>query len=289
MVAWSLKLGIVTDELSNLPSSITEKYNIYIVHGFVYIDNEKFRAGVDVTTEEILQVIGKKTMKTAAPSPGEYFAVYEKIIDKYDSIISLHCSTNLSAMMESAKLGAKRVKNPEKIRIVPCGVAALGLGLVAYATAMFAQNMTNLDELIAKVNELSQRAEILGCINSFEYIRKSGRIRFKALGTMGSIIKIKPVMVMHGTKISLLYKKFSRKGSLKKLVETCVDRIDPTIEPKMIGISHLEAENDANDIIDKIQSKYPSHDIIMTGTDPMIASFTGPGLIVLSYFAKSVN
>ena len=280
-----MKIGIVTDELSNLPSTITEKYNIYIVHGFVYINNEKYRAGVDVTTEEIIQVIGQKSLKTASPSPGEYYAVYEQIIDKYDLIISLHCSTNLSAMMESAKLGAKRVKNPEKIKIVPCGVAALGLGLVALATAMFAQNMTNLDELIAKVNELSQRAEILGCINSFEYIRKSGRIRLKALGTLGSIVSIKPVLVMHGTKISLLYKKFSRKGSLKKLVEACMNRIDPSFEPKMIGISHLEAEDDAKDIIDKIQNKYPSHEVIMTGTDAMIASYTGPGLIVLSYFS----
>lgn len=91
---------------------------------------------------------------------------------------------------------------------------------------------------------------------------------------------------MHGTKISLVYKQFSRKKSLKKLVEECMKRIDPEIDPKMIGISHLEAENDAKDIIEKIQTKYPSHEVIMTGTDPMIASYTGPGLIVLSYFSK---
>ncbi len=67
----------MTDELSNLPETITEKYNIYIVHGLVYIDNEKHRAGVDITTDEIIRVIGKKTLKTASPSPGEYYTVYE--------------------------------------------------------------------------------------------------------------------------------------------------------------------------------------------------------------------
>ncbi len=189
-------------------------------------------------------------------------------------------------MIESAKLGAKRTRNPEKINIVPCGVAALGLGLVTLATAIFAENMTNLDELITKINGLSQRAEILGCINSFDYIRKSGRIKLKTLGILGSIISIKPVLVMHGTKISLVYKQFSRKKSLKKLVEEFTKRIDPSIEPKMIGISHLESENDAKEIMDKIHAKYQFHEIILTGTDPMIASYTGPGLIILSYFSK---
>ena len=170
-----MKVGIVTDSLSNLPLEVAQKYDIYIVHGFVYIENKKYVAGVDVSTEQILQIIGKKSLKTAVPSPGEYFKQYEELLDKYEIIISLHCPTKQTAFLKSAKAGAKRTRNPEKIHHIECGVATLGLGLVAISTAILSKNIDDLELLLQKINVLCKRVDVLGVLNSFEYIRKSGR------------------------------------------------------------------------------------------------------------------
>lgn len=281
-----MKVGIVTDSLSNLPLDIAEKYNIYIVHGLIYIDNRRYIAGVEVSTEEILEIINKKTLKTAVPSPGDYYSVYERILDKYDIIISLHCPTKQTAFLKSAKLGAKRTKNPEKIIHIECGVATLGLGLVAISTAILAKSIEDLDLLLKRIDSLCKRVDVLGAVNSFDYIKKSGRVKLKLAGTFASIVAVKPVLAMHGSNIMLLERTWNRQKALEKLQSQFQKRFDPSIEPKMIGISHLMGLKEAEVIKANINKKYPSHEIIFTDVDPMIASNTGPGLMLLTFFSK---
>ncbi len=282
-----MKVAIVTDSLSNLPEEIAKENDIYIVRGLIYIDNKRYIASEEITTEEILQVIGQKTLKTAVPSPGEYFKIYNHILDNYDFIISLHCPTKQTAFLKSAKIGAKRTKNPDKIIHVECGIATLGLGLVAISVALLSKDITNKELLVQKINELSQKVEVLGIVNSFDYIKKSGRVKLKLAGTLASLLSIKPVLGMHGSDIFLLEKTRNRQKAIQKLQEHFLRQIDPTIEPKMIGLSHLMNIDEAKNIKSIIERRFPEHKIILTDVDPMIATNTGPGLLLITYFSKT--
>ena len=281
-----MKVGIVTDELSNLPADIVEKFEINVVHGLVYIDDQKYVAGVEISSEEILQVIGKKDLKTGAPSPGEFFKIYEQLLDKYDIIFSIHCSKQTSAFIESAKIGAKRTRNPEKIKHMECGVAAIGLGLTVIGTAILSKSISDIEILEAKVSELCQKAELLGLVHSFEHLRKSGRVKLKVAGIMASLISIKPVIFMHEGKISVVEKTFSRNKSKKRFWEKFEDQFDQDFEPKLIGINHLMSKDKINEIITDIHEQYPNHEIFVSKADPMIASYTGPGLLIISFFSR---
>lgn len=281
-----MKVGIVTDSLSNLPPDLAKQYDIYIVYGSIYIDNKKYIANVEVSTDQILEIISKKTLKTAVPSPGDFYNIYEQILDKYDIIISLHCPTKQTAFLKSAKLGAKRTRYPEKIIHIECGVATLGLGLVAISTAILAREINDLDLLLKKIDSFCKRVDVLGALNSFDYIKRSGRVKLKFLGTVASIIAIKPVLAMHGSNIMLLERTFNREKALEKLQYQFQKRFDPSMEPKMIGLSHLKDLQEAEKIKSNINKKYPSHEVIFTDVDPMIASNTGPGLMLLTFFSK---
>ena len=101
-----VNVGIVTDVLCNLPQEEALKNNIFMVPGYIYIDNEKIISGKEITTKQILDVIGEKTLKTAVPSPGEYFKIYEEILDNFDYIISIHSPAAQTGFITSALAGA---------------------------------------------------------------------------------------------------------------------------------------------------------------------------------------
>lgn len=282
-----MKVAIVTDSLSNLPDDIARRYNIFIVRGLIYIDNNRYIETEEITTEQILKILNQKTLKTSVPPPGEYFKVYNQIIDDFDLIISLHSPTKQTAFLKSAKIGSKRIINSHKIIHIECGVATLGLGLVAIASSYLAQKETDINVLREKITKLCQKVEVLGVLDSFDYIKNSGRIKLKVAGTVASLIGVKPVLGMHGSNIFLLDKTRNRQKSIIKLQEQFMKRIDPTVCPKLIGLSHLFDITNAKRIKSTIEAKFPQHEILLTGVDPMTALNTGPGLLLLTYFSKS--
>ena len=64
------------------------------------------------------------------------------------------------------------------------GVTTIGLGLVAIATAILSKKITDSEELITNVKELSEKIEVLALINSFEYVIRSGRVKENVQGRL---------------------------------------------------------------------------------------------------------
>lgn len=282
-----MKVGIVTDSLSNLPEDIAKKYDINIVNGSVYVDNQRYISGTEISTKEILEVIKTKTIKTAVPAPGDYYTLYEKLLDQNDLIISIHSPKAVTGFIESAKAGAKRTKSPEKIIHFESGVATIGLGLVAIATAILAPKITDEAVLTSNIKELCDKIEVLGLVNSFEYLKKSGRIKLQMEGRLASILKIRPILAMKRTKIITLEKPRNRTRAIKKLEQYFQKRFDPKSELKMIGMSQLECIDEADGIKSIIENEHPDYSILYTDVEPMIACNTGPGLLLVAYFADT--
>lgn len=284
-----LKVGIVTDSISNLPEDVAKKYDINMVKGLVYVDSKPYVPGIEITNKEILELIKTKTFKTAAPPPGDYLDLYNKIIDKYDLIISIHSPKAITAFIDSARMGAKRSKNPEKIIHVECGVTTVGLGLVSIATANLAQKITDRDLLISKVKDLCDKIEVLALVYSFEYVIKSGRVKQQLQGRLAKLFSFKPIIAIKNTKILTIEKPRNKNTSLKKFEQYFQKRFDPNSELKMIGMSQLGCVDEENSIRSIVEKNYPDCSILTTDVDPMIACNTGPGLLLLAYFSNTYD
>lgn len=282
-----MNVGIVTDSLSNISDELAKKYDISVVNGSVYVDNHRYISNTEISSKEILEVLKTKTIKTAVPSPGDYLTLYDKLLEQHDLIISIHSPKSITAFIESARLGAKRTKNPEKIIHIECGVTAIGLGLVAIATAILAKKNSDKEQLIATVQELSEKIEVLALVNSFEYVIRSGRVKEKVQGRLAKLFSFKPIIAIKSKRIITIDKPRSREKSFKHFLQYFQNRFDPSSEVKLVGMSPLESDTEANGYTSLISKNYPEYSIIETDCDPMIAANTGPGLLLIAYFANT--
>ncbi|MFX0015983.1 MAG: DegV family protein [Promethearchaeota archaeon] len=285
------KIGVVTDSMCDLPSSTSEKYGIIVVPGIVYVNGNPFHSGVDIHPEDIQTIIEDKEKKiqTGAPSPAAYYMAYENLYDKVDIILSLHCPIKHSGVLNAAKAGARRLEDSSRVVHFECGVATIGLGITAVATAIKSQQIETKQELIRLVQEYCTKIQIIGTLESFKYLQRSGRLGLKVAGWIASTLSIKPVLLMRNSDIFLLKKPRDRKVALNQLIYNLSKKIDKEINPKIIGISHFGCEGELNEIEKKIKGILPNHMIIRGYADPMVAANTGPGLVLIAYFANFMD
>ncbi len=275
--------------MSDLPSKISEKFGIVVVPGILYVDEKPFQSGVDIHPEDIRIIIEEENrkIKTGAPSPAAYYGAYESLYDSVDIILSLHCPNKLSGVLNSAKSGARRLRDPFRVIHFECGVATIGLGITAIAAAIKSQEIKNRQELINLVQEYCTKIQIIGTLESFKYLQHSGRFRLKLAGWIASTISVKPVLLMRDSDVFLIKKSRNRNIAINQLIYSLYEKIDRQIDPEIVGISHFGCEEELDIVEKKIKEILPNHMIIKGYADPMVAANTGPGLILAAYFADS--
>lgn len=277
--------------MCDLPSKISEKFGIVIVPGIVYVDGVPHQSGVDIHPEDIQIIIedeGKK-IKTGAPPPAAYYRAYMSLYDDVDIILSIHCPSKHSGVLNSAKAGARRLKDSSRVIHFECGVATIGLGITAVAAAIKSQQIHNREELFRQVQEYCTKIQIIGTLESFKYLQRSGRLGLKVAGWIANTLSVKPVLLMRDSNIFLIKRPRNRNTALNQLVYHLSKNIDKEINPLIVGISHFGCEEELNELEKKIKGILPDHMIIRGFADPMVAANAGPGLILIAYFADSLD
>jgi DegV family protein with EDD domain len=286
-----VKVGIVTDSMSDLSPELANKYGVVIVPGTIFIDDKPYRSGIDIFPGDIEGLLAENNHKisTGAPSVAEYYNVYAYLCDIVDVILSIHSPSKVTATSRAAKVAAKRLDDPTRVIRFECGVGSLGLGLTAIAAAIAAKHMEEMPELLQRVIEYCKRIQIIGTLDSLKYLQRSGRVKLKIAGILANAFSIKPVLMMCGDDILFLKRLRNRQKALDFLIESVIASIDLKYNPKILGISHFSCVEDAREVEGIIKNTLPDHEIIRGNVDPMIAAHTGPGLVLLSFFSTLNN
>jgi len=109
-------LGLVVDEIADLPADFLEKYEIEEVPF-----TTRFPNGEIVTSKEEIYPKMKEALKTgrplpttSAPSFKKFFSVYQKVFQKFEKFLVITVSSKLSGAYSSARIARSLFKKPEE-------------------------------------------------------------------------------------------------------------------------------------------------------------------------------
>lgn len=274
------KIRVVTDSTADLPREIVDELEIIVVPLKVSFGTEVYRDGVDMTTREFIDRLEKDEEilpTTSQPSPGEFVAIYEKLIAKGDTIISIHLSGNLSGTIQSAQT-AKTLTDSRDIYIIDSKSASMGLGLIVMAAARAAREGKTVREILAIVKDKIEKNFVLFLVDTLDYLEKGGRIG-KAHALLGTILKIKPILTLDEEgQIVPLEKVRGKNRAIERIVEVIRERIDSSKRYSMA----LVYGNDYSGMVrlkDQILLQINCEEVLISELGPVIMSHTGPGLI----------
>ena len=277
------KIAIVTDSTSDLPKEITKKYNITVVPLNVHFGEETLLDGIDINSKQFFHKLVESEYhpQTSQPSVGTFLKTYETLLKNYDSILSIHISSKLSATYTSALQASNELSSTNKnISVLDSLTGPLALGAIVTKIAKMNTENVSMDDLIKESNSLFIKNEFFGFVPTLEYLAKGGRIG-KARAFMGSLLKVKPMLSC----VDGLIDSVGKVRTLDKGVEFLVDKLnDHKIES--LFIVHANSEDRAKILFDKAKESIDPEKIEIAEFGPVVGTHVGPGAFGIGFIIE---
>ena len=243
-----MTLKIVTDSTTDVPPELLEKYDITVIPLYVVIDGKSYAEGVDITRRNFYQNLASYNPypTTAAPPAGIFAETYQKLADEgATEILSIHLANSLSNTYNAARLGAESVTGAN-VTLFDTQQITVGAGLQVIAAAEAASAGQSVSEIVTMLTARAPRTRVFGMLDSLESLRRSGRVNWATFG-FGTLLQIKPLMMIHDGDISVIAKVRTRKRALKQLLQI-VESFAPFERMAVIHINAPEAAAELHEL-----------------------------------------
>ncbi|WP_026962754.1 DegV family protein [Alicyclobacillus herbarius] len=278
------KIAFVTDSTAYLTPEQAGQDGLEVVPLTVLFGSESFREGVDLTTEAFFTRLAQadKLPTTSQPTPGEFAAVFERLLKEYDSVLCLLLSSGLSGTFHSAEMAARMVDGD--VTVVDSQIASYGIaGPLLDGIALARQGGTKEDVLDLWRRELTDMHAYF-VIDTLEYLHKGGRIG-GAAAAFGALLQIKPILTMREGKIDLFEKVRTHRRAMERMLAQ-FDRDAQAGRPLQVGVVHSQRLADAEKLRADLVQRYPNIEAEVSELGPVIGTHTGPGVLALVYYPR---
>lgn len=278
-------IKIVTDTTCDLLPEMVKEHDITIVPINIQFGSDSYQEGVNMDWDLFYRKIEETGVlpTSSQPSVGEFVEVYRRLArEGADAIISTHVTAKLSGTYQSACLAAEEVKDEVKVYPHDSAAGAAALGLACVEASRMARAGKTPEEIVARLDEIRSRVNILFVMENLEYPRKSGRVGGLA-ATLGSILNMKPIVSLEDGLLDMVEKVRTRKKSLDRLLDMMEERVGTT-DPVNLGVVHSRAPEVGQEMLSRAQERFNCSESYLVELCASLTVHFGPGMIGLCFY-----
>lgn len=278
------KVVIVTDSTAFLPQSYVDELGIEVVPLTLNWDGQTYRDGIDIQPDEFYTRLSTSNTfpTTSQATIQDFFTVFQKVLDRGDSILTMPISSGISGTVFSA-FKAKEMFKDAPIEVIDTRLVSMALSFQVLAAARAAKDGASLEECKQVALEAYQHIGVYFVVDSLRYLHAGGRIgggkRF-----LGTALKIKPVLEIREGKIEAVKSAIT----MGKAVEAMIDLVKHDIQgktPVRISVFHALAEKKAQALLERMITECNAVEGILSYVSPVIGCHVGPGTLSIAYMA----
>ena len=283
-----MKTAIVTDSNSGITQSMAKEMGVYVVPMPVLIDGEQYFEDISLTQEQFYEKLKSDAqVSTSQPSAFDVGELWTKLLNEYDKIIHIPMSSGLSEtchtlahLAETEYAGKVYVIDNQRISITM-------RQSVTDAQRMLADGKS-AEEIRDFLMETKMQSSIYIMVDTLKYLKKGGRLT-PAVATIGTLLKIKPVLQIQGEKLD----QFAKVRKIADAKTTMINAIRHDMETRFkdlrargkmtLAVAHTQNFEEAEIFADEIKSAFP--DVEFTYIDPLSLSVSchiGPGALAVA-------
>lgn len=274
-----MSIAVVTDSASNLPAELVSEHGISVVPMYLKFGESIYQDGVDLPRGEFYGKLAREEVpvSTAAPSVGDYREAFERALGDADGVVCITVASFVSVSYESARVAANELG--DRVRVIDSKSASMGEGWATLEAARLAGSGAALDAVAARAEEIAQRTQLAATINTFEFLRRSGRVH-AVLAYAGTALNIKPVFALRGGKIEQLGRPRSRTRAIERLLEET--RPLAARGPLHCAVAHADVPDEAEALLARITGELDCAETVLTEFTPLMGAHTGPGVLAIA-------
>ena len=222
---------VMTDTNSGMTREEGEKYGVAVLPMSFIINGKVYYEGIDISHEEFFQKLEQGAeVSTSQPAPGEVLDMWDSLLKKHDEIVYIPMSSSLSKSYETAVMLSRdydgrvhvvdnrRVSTPQK------------------QTVMDALELAKQGKTGAQIKEIldadALKSSTYIAVDTLKYLKKGGRIT-GAAALLGTVLDMKPILVMHGGKLDAHGKISGMKSARRAMIAAIRREIEEKYQEDM--------------------------------------------------------
>ena len=277
------KVAIVTDSNSGITQEEGKELGVHVLPMPFYINGELFYEDITLSQEEFYKKLAEDAeISTSQPSPGDVMDLWEGLLKKYDEILYIPMSSGLSSSCDTAMGLAMEFEG--KVHVVN----NQRISVTQRQSVLDAIEMAEKGMSVQEIEEVLMRekleSSIYVTVDTLKYLKKGGRIT-PAAAALGTMLRLKPVLQIHGEKLDA----FSKVRTMSAAKKTMIDAIRNDLENRFAGssmklaIAHTNNEAMALEFKAELEKEFPGYpEIIVNELSLSVACHIGDGALAVA-------
>ena len=273
-------LRIVTDGAADFPVGWEDEFDVQIIPINIHFGEKTFLQYIEMDLEAFYNKVatGSVFPKTSQPSPHQFSEFYRTVAKEGDTILSIHVTSKLSGTYASAVSAAEELRG--KYNVVPFDSAggSLGIAFLCRAARQMEKNGKSVEEIVAYLEAVREKIQIILTLDNLEYARRSGRVGTLS-AALASLLNVKPIAVLKDGVLNMVEKVRTRKASLDRVVAMGKESFGD--QPVHLGVVHARDPESAMILSDEAKKLFNYKDVVQSNLSVSLAINLGPGTVGL--------
>lgn len=272
-------IALVTDSACDLPDEIIEKYQINVIPFTVNFGEESYLDKVTITPEKFYSMLdgAKVHPSTAQPSPATVSNMLSFLKTHYDSVMSVHISSQLSGVYN---LAVQAVENHEgdDIHVIDSKQLSVSEGLVVYRLAQDIEAGVGIEDLKDHAINYVDKTKVFVDVATLKYMVRGGRVS-PMKGLVANLLNLKPIISLDKEGKGIAFgKSFSRKGNMEKIKKLVIEegKKSPVWNYAIVHAQALDRAKEYASAIEKELGKAPAY---IQQISPVVGAHNGIGVV----------
>ena len=281
------KIAITTDSNSGLLPEELKNQGAFVLPMPFLVDGECFFESVNLTQTDFYRLLAEDaTVSTSQPSVGELTEFWLSVLQNYDQIVHIPMSSALSQSYASANALSKEFN--ERVFVVDNRRISVTQMESVFDAIKLRNEGKSAEEIKEYLEKTAGDSAIYIAVDTMKYLKKGGRVT-PAAAMIGTILKIKPVLQIHGEKLdkyvlarNALRAKDAMKEALKRELSGSFAPLVASGE-MVIYVAHTDDEVEARKFAEELKVAFPNVPIRGCAALPLsIACHLGPKALAVA-------
>jgi DegV family protein with EDD domain len=286
----SSRVAVVTDSNSGITQRQAADLGIHVLPMPFTMDGTEYFEDINLTQDIFYEkLLQGAAISTSQPSPASVTELWDEILKSYDELIHMPMSSGLSASCGSAFALAREYNN--RVHVVDNQRISVTLRQAALDAVYLANAGKTGAEIKSILEKSGGDSSIYIMVSTLKYLKQGGRIT-PAGAAIGTLLKIKPVLQIHGDKLDAYAKargtKQARAVIVNAMLHDFTNRFAACASPdKMnLAVAYTYDREAACSFKEEAEAAFPGYDIHIDPLSLSVSCHIGPGAVALACSRK---
>lgn len=289
-----MKIAVVTDSNSGITQKMAGEMGIRVLPMPFMIDGETYFEDITLDQDAFYEKLkGNADISTSQPSPESVMELWDELLKENDEIVHIPMSSGLSSSFQTAMMLSKEDPYEGRVFVVDNQRISVTQERSVQAALLLAKKGMDGKRIKERLEETKADSVIFITVDTLKYLKKGGRIT-PAAAALGTLLKIKPVLIILGEKLDA----FARARTARQAKEIMLQAIekelatrlhDPECRHTHMDIAYTCEREAALEFEKEIRKLYPYSDTLISPLSLSVACHIGPGSLAIAATRKMVE